>query len=363
MTYLDKIKTTNVINEVREELFKYLEKIKKKEKVIGIVLLGGVADSSYRRFLDKYSDIDIAIFLDVLQSDKSEDIKKFSLTNQKLIPEWLPEFSYDFPVNNELKLEINIHQLFLQYESKEQNLWSESKKEAYLYTGEIYYDPTNKISELIEKKTRFDLAHRKERIITLAGQKSWYIDINPLIQIERGYHLNAHQLLNKGLDNFIECLYLYNKKYRPHDKWLLEIAQDLEWTPNDFKEKLYQCYLIFGIDKEDILRRKLIINEMWSELLEVLNKEGLAKDPFYFTSIYIDPDRQALEYTIADKVSNKFENLEDNIINEIKSLINFNLPKNYESFKEKVYNKDFSEEENKYFKNSIKNLYEKRNNI
>lgn len=335
MKYIERIKTSNKIGKVRDFLIPYVKRICQKPGVKGVVLLGGVADTSYRGFVDEFSDIDLTIFLDVPESKNCNNIKEFTELNRELLPKWVPEFSFYLPIPqlDGFKMEINIHQLLYQYERKEETVWSDSKKEAYMYTSEIIYDPTGEIKRLIFDKTIMSSNQRWERIITLAGQKEWIIDINPLRQIHRGFIMNGHDLLNKGLDQFIECLYLFNWRYRPHNKWLLEMAQDLEWTPRNFRDKLQNAQLVLEYSEDDIKRRVEVIKELWEELLVKLYQEGLPNDPFYFTSVFIDEDRQVLKHTVADKVI-KEANIKDRLLaSQIKDFINYLLVENIEELR------------------------------
>src|SRR3989344_5104980 len=102
------MQTKNILKEIEKEIALFLKKLKKQYYIVGIVLLGGLGK---RKFLDEFSDIDLAIF--TLKKNVSDFPLPF-------------EFHYKPDGRN---LEFNIHQQVLEQE-EEKDSWNESKIEA-----------------------------------------------------------------------------------------------------------------------------------------------------------------------------------------------------------------------------------------
>lgn len=285
--YIDRIKTENIKENIRNRVLPYIERLKKLEFVEGIVLLGGLSNTKSRNFMDKFSDVDMAIFI----SGSRSGFNSFNM---------LPDFEFHIPFNNTL-LEVNVHQQFIE---DEKNLsWDEGKKEAYSYTSEIFFDRKGYVKLLISEKVKFDDTYRCSRLSIILSQYYWLVNINPLRQVERGYLLNSMDLLNTGLDLLIEGVYLYNRRYRPHPKWRIEVAKDLSWIPSDFEKSLYKSYITSSIDSNEILRRREVLNKMFSELEYQVLKDKLfgGLSPYEYACLYGYSDRQISTKSYANR--------------------------------------------------------------
>ena len=73
------IKSQNIKPIVRKRIDKFVQQLKEKPEIEGIVYLSGLANTEYKDFIDEFSDIDIGIFLNV---------------DREHLPNWLPPFSF-----------------------------------------------------------------------------------------------------------------------------------------------------------------------------------------------------------------------------------------------------------------------------
>lgn len=279
--YIDRIKTKNKKAVIRKRIMPYIQRLKGQDYVEGVVLLGGLSNTPNRNFMDKFSDVDMAIFIKGSRS-QFNGIDK------------LPDFEFHIPLDHEL-LEVNVHQQFM--EDEKEAFWDEGKKEAYTYTSEIIYDESGRVKELIDHKVAFDEKYRSLRLSIILSQYYWLVNINPLRQVERGYILNGMDLLNTGLDLLIEGIYLYNRRYRPHPKWRIEIAKDLAWTPTDFVENLKDAFTVSAINQKEILRRREVLTSMFSKLEAKVKEDKLFGElsPYEYACLYGYEDRQIAE--------------------------------------------------------------------
>lgn len=326
--YIDRIKTNNLLEDTRKAVWSFVEKLKEKNEVVGIVFLGGLAQTGCRRFIDYYSDIDLTIFLDIPQAEGYISSKKFARENQEILPRWLPEFQFDIQVNGEWK-EVNCHQLIIQIESNINRPWDESKKEAYLYDSEILYDDVEQtIKKLIESKCQWNEEESRKNLITVLSQIGWYGWINPFIQYNRGFPWHSHMLLNNAIELVIQAFYILHKKYRPHMKWRFEEAIDFIDEIEDFDNLVKDFLLIKNYSLEDIERRSDVIRKLYDVLEKEAVSEGFIErgmDPFYYASVYLDEERQLLHHTASDYFIKEHQELSSEVLKKCTSDINFNL--------------------------------------
>ena len=108
-------KTVNIKPHIEDLAYDFVERLKGKKEVEGVVLLGGLG---VRNFLDKHSDVDIAVFVDYKECEL------------KILPTWLPRFDFHVklpkPVDDIEDIEFNVHQQILSAEREHE--WDEGKK-------------------------------------------------------------------------------------------------------------------------------------------------------------------------------------------------------------------------------------------
>lgn len=293
------IKTRNIKPIIRERIRNFTKKLMQCPEIEGIVYLGGLANTEYKDFLDEFSDIDLGIFINCDRDN---------------IPEWLQPFSFYIPVKddkqNERMVEVNLHQQILNEE--EENEWSDTKREAYSYASEIVFDRNGRIEELIKEKTKMTLEHKKAYLAHLFSRIHWNVKINPTRAIERGFELNAEELLNQGVENMLELIFVYNDRYPPHPKWRLAMIENLPICPKDIKKRVVECMKIKDISKDDVMRRRKQILEIVAEIERKLKEENIfISDENYSDYEYFHwkPQKQLKETTIYDLIVSDFPQL------------------------------------------------------
>jgi len=293
--YIARIRTESRWPGARSAIIPFIERLAAHEETAGVVILGGLADSPHRRFVDSYSDLDLALFLSISEARGYTCSKQFWSDHPELLPLWLPSFQFDVAIDGALT-EVNCHQLVLEIEESPAVPWGLEKQEAYLNTGEVRYDPSGRIAHLIEQKSRD--AARMDRLITLASQLPWYGWVNPERQIGRGFPETGHLLVNRALEIILEILFLGNGHLAPHLKWRFEMAVDLPWLPGGFRARFSR---ILGV--RDLAARIAMGRALGEEILEHLKAEGLIpEDPFRYASLHLDRDRQLRPRTAADRL-------------------------------------------------------------
>lgn len=290
------IKTRNIKPMIRERVKEFTERLMKYPEVEGIVYLGGLANTDYKDFIDELSDIDLGIFIN---GERDE------------LPRWLQPFSFYIPVadgtGKENIMEVNLHQQVLS-EEKEAD-WSDTKREAYAYASEVVFDRNGEIESLIKEKTKLTSQHRKEFLAHLLSRINWNVKINPIKAIERGFVFNVEELLNQGMENMLDLIFVYNNKYPPHQKWKLAMIEYLQYCPENIKAKIAECMKIEDISAKDIMRRREAILEIVAEIEQKLSQEGIFKDKEDYSDyeyIHWKPQKQLKENTVYDTIIDMF---------------------------------------------------------
>lgn len=300
----------------------FIERLKQKTEVEGIVVLGGLGQRSY---VDLHSDIDVAIF--------------FSTKTASL--EWLPNFEFSVhlsePFNKNLaKLDFNVHQQELHQQQSEQ--WNQIKKDAYS-NGVIAYDRSGKVTKLIKQKTKYNRASETEILLIAISKLPPYIRINPKKQAQRGLFLVAHQLLNEGIDIIVEALFVLNQRFLPHDKWKLREVLSLTWLPSNFEHDLREGLLVKNFSLRDVDRRQVALGRVADQIsLKIVERLGDSELGLYGRACRTTLQRQYVKETFADKLLKKVEDLEKGIFTNLErkrvfGFINYTLIKNMSEFK------------------------------
>lgn len=294
------IKSQNIKPIVRKRIDKFVQQLKEKPEIEGIVYLSGLANTEYKDFIDEFSDIDIGIFLNV---------------DREHLPNWLPPFSFYIVITdhngNDKIMEVNLHQKI--YEEEKNSQWHDYKKEFYKYASEIVFDRHGKIEKLIKEKTVFTEAYRKLLLSHLLSRIYWTVEVNSLNATKRGLIFNAEDLLNQGLNHMTDLLFVYDKKFPPAAKWKNSLLGNLDFAPDNLEERIKKCFIINEITENDVLRRRNEILSITKEIEKKVFEEGLFKSVEDYTEYeyknWSVQQKQLKDKTQYDIVASNFANI------------------------------------------------------
>jgi hypothetical protein len=202
------------------------------EDTIGIVFLGGIA----RNYFDKYSDIDIAIFKDI-------DSEKVDIAYHTIDGFEIQTFISGY--NNELSIK-----------------WDMSKRWAYS-NNIVFYEKENQIGNLLKQKVSLTKDERNWMMISGITLSEWYCNRLLDLWINRGDILNAHYLINEGINQYFCALFALNNELVADFKWRIFCATQLPNKPNDFEEKLVSLMIMKENTIEDLNRRRQVFLNLW----------------------------------------------------------------------------------------------------
>ena len=308
-----KFKTKNILEDATFLANKLKKELIKKEGVEGIVFLGGLGK---RQFIDKYSDLDIGVFL-----NSSYDLR------------FLPMFEFHVKYKGKF-YEFNIHQQL--YEEVKNVEWTFPKKEAYLGCS-IVYDKFGRIEPLIKTKVNIDLIKIYDRLNWIISQYHWRVQTHSISMLKREMYDSAHFIINNGINILVEGIYLLNNEYMPHKKWQLIKLRELHILPKSIKN-LEDAILVKEYSSKDILRRIKKLDRIFIDLKDLVSKKynSFPKDSYKFSIKYLD-EKQIQKKSDTEKFALRFKNdLSEEEFKELNGFINLNLITNKEELIEKI---------------------------
>jgi hypothetical protein len=211
--------------------------------IVGIVFLGAIV----RGYFDRSADIDIAIFKK--QSSKVSLANKFTKIDDFEVQCWLSD-----------------------YESELENPWDMSKRWTYSQ-GQIYFDPSHRISQLIKAKVPLNPEEKRWLMMSGLTLSEWYINRLTHLWIERGNIISAHHMFDQGLNYFYEMLFGLNNQLVADMKWRYYCVERLKRLPHNFNEKIKETMLLHSFSIEELERRKESFMEIWREMKPIIEEE------------------------------------------------------------------------------------------
>lgn len=203
-----------------------------RDDVVGIVFLGAIA----RGYFDHLADIDIAIFKEQTSEISLEN--KFLMINDLEVQCWLSD-----------------------YENELTTPWDMSKRWTYP-GGQIYFDPSEKISQLLKEKVPLKPEEKRWLMISGLTHSEWYSNRLTDLWIVRGDIISAHRMFDQGLNYFFDMLFGLNNQLVADMKWRYYCAKQLERLPHNFQERIKDTMILHSVSMEELERRKKAFMDM-----------------------------------------------------------------------------------------------------
>lgn len=234
--YVD-LQTLNWIDTKRMALERLLEQLVKLDGIIGILLDGGLS----RGYADELSEIDIVLFLD-------EDGYARHQNAAFPIAEGITVIDGEL---FDVKLVLFEEELTRPYDSVA--MWD-------LSYAEVLYDPEKKLAGLIAEKLQPVDAGQAAGYMFDAW---WHYRLAGDIWLKRQDAAQGHFVLNNAVEPLLGALFLCNREYIPHDKWLVHMSRTLEWTPDDWDACLNGMFSAEGASLQSLASRQAQIDSVW----------------------------------------------------------------------------------------------------
>jgi predicted nucleotidyltransferase len=248
--HMMKLKGKNQIAKFRQVAERLASDIASHEGVAGIVFLGGLV----RGFADRFSDLDMTVFLDREDKRLKAQIYKISSDEAK---------------RSGVEVDLMIHCLgnFRRWKWDEADRWELSK-------AEIVYDPKGEIRKVFDEKLTLPKDLWTRRIAVYAEYLKWYAcppkrGIGTIAEswIERGDLVSAHYCLSYPLDLLIRLVFALNKEFLAPPKWRIHYSYNLKWLPTDYRRLVEEAMIVKSLSIKDFSRRLEVIQKLWNNML------------------------------------------------------------------------------------------------
>jgi len=257
---MDRLKGENQIERFRHVAERLASKISSYEGVTGIVFIGGLV----RGFVDKFSDLDIIVFI----NRKDEQLKK------RVHGVGLE----DEGKHSRIDIDLEIHFL----EDFKRWRWDEVDKWEFSH-AEIVFDSEGDVKNLFREKLRLPKNFWIRRIAICAEYLKWYScppkeDVGTVAEawIERGDIVAAHYCLNYAVELLVRMIFALNKEFLPAPKWRMFYSYSLKWLPKDYRKLIGGAMCVGSFSKKDFNRRLKVLRELWREIvLKIKDETGL----------------------------------------------------------------------------------------
>jgi predicted nucleotidyltransferase len=213
------------------------------DDVVGIVFLGAIV----RGYFDQFADIDIAII--TKKGSKLSIPDKFTTIEDIEVQVWLSD-----------------------YESEQSIPWDMAKRWTYSQSR-IYFDPQNKILQLLKERVPLKPEERKWLMMSGLTLSEWYVNRLTKLWVERGNIISAHHMIDQGLIYFFDMLFGLNDELVADMKWRYYCVEQLERLPHDFQERIKAIMVLHSLTTEELERRKSSFMEIWREMQPMVEAE------------------------------------------------------------------------------------------
>ena len=235
------ISATNHITTLRHHLNEMLPRFIALPGVVGLTLNGGLS----RGYADHLSEIDVTFYLtpDALkawQQGKSPIALGITMLDGQL---------YD------VKIVDYLHEQERQWDDVA--LWDASY-------AEILYDPNDILHDLYAAKLSQPPDPGQSEGLMMGCW--WHFELAGEIWIHRGDGVQGHQMLNAAVMALVQALFVANREYIPHEKWLLHMSRTLAWTPAEWESRLRLVMSTGDMTVESLRVRQGLIRELWEEI-------------------------------------------------------------------------------------------------
>jgi predicted nucleotidyltransferase len=251
-----KLKGENQIRKFRQVAEGLVSKICSFEGVAGIVFIGGLV----RGFADKFSDVDIIVFLSRRDEQVRRRIRGLGVDEQRRL-------------GVDVDLEVHFLEDFERWKWDEVDKWEFSR-------AEIVFDPKGEVKKVFGAKLRVPKDFWIKRIVICGEYVKWYCcppksDVGTVAEcwIERGDLVAAHYCLNYAVDLLVRVVFALNREFLPAPKWRIFYSYGLKWLPGNYKRLLGEALLVKSFSVKDFKRRLGAVRELWCGILPKIREE------------------------------------------------------------------------------------------
>jgi len=253
---MPKLKGKNQVRRFRRVAEGLVSKISSFEGVAGIVFIGGLV----RGFADRFSDVDIIVFLSRRDERLKRRIRGLGVDVQRRL-------------GIDVDLEVHFLEDFRRWKWDEVDRWEFSR-------AEIVFDPKGEVKKIFKEKLRVRKGFWVRRIVVCGEYLKWYCcppkrDVGTVAEcwVERGDLVSAHYCLTYGVDLLVRIVFALNREFLPAPKWRIFYSYELKWLPENHRRFLGEAMLVKSFSVKEFRRRLEAIRKLWCEMLPKIREE------------------------------------------------------------------------------------------
>jgi len=253
---MPKLKGKNQVRRFRRVAEGLVSKISSFEGVAGIVFIGGLV----RGFADRFSDVDIIVFLSRRDERLKRRIRGLGVDVQRRL-------------GIDVDLEVHFLEDFRRWKWDEVDRWEFSR-------AEIVFDPKGEVKKIFKEKLRVRKGFWVRRIVVCGEYLKWYCcppkgDVGSVAEcwVERGDLVSAHYCLTYGVDLLVRIVFALNREFLPAPKWRIFYSYELKWLPENHRRLLGEAMLVKSFSVKEFRRRLEAIRKLWCEMLPKIREE------------------------------------------------------------------------------------------
>jgi len=253
---MPKLKGKNQVRRFRRVAEGLVSKISSFEGVAGIVFIGGLV----RGFADRFSDVDIIVFLSRRDERLKRRIRGLGVDVQRRL-------------GIDVDLEVHFLEDFRRWKWDEVDRWEFSR-------AEIVFDPKGEVKKIFKEKLRVRKGFWVRRIVVCGEYLKWYCcppkgDVGTVAEcwVERGDLVSAHYCLTYGVDLLVRIVFALNREFLPAPKWRIFYSYELKWLPENHRRLLGEAMLVKSFSVKEFRRRLEAIRKLWCEMLPKIREE------------------------------------------------------------------------------------------
>jgi predicted nucleotidyltransferase len=231
-------------------------KIGSFEGVSGIVFMGALT----RGFADKYSDVDVIVFL----GERDESLREI-----------IGKIGSDEHRRSGVDVDLEVHFL----EDFRARKWDEIARWDFSHAS-IVFDREGELQKLLRTKLTVPSSFWLKRVVVYGEYVGWYCcspnenaETLADIWVDRGDLVSAHYCLNYALTLLIRIIFALNREFLPPPKWEIFYSHSLKWLPLNYEKLVGEALTIKSLSKHDLDRRLRAVRELWREILPKLREE------------------------------------------------------------------------------------------
>jgi predicted nucleotidyltransferase len=253
---MDKLKGKNEIGRFKQIAEKLCSQLSSIEGVVGIVFMGGLA----RGFADRFSDVDIDVYLSKKDRKSRETIRKMGADEQK-----------------RSGIDVDLSTYFIDEFGKRR--WTEIERWDYSHAL-IVHDLKGEVRRIFDWKLAVSRDFWVKRIATCAEYLKWYCcspaeNVGTMAEawVERGDFASAHYCLTYAVDVLLRVIFALNREFVPPQKWRIFYSYILKWLPSNYEELLREAMVIKEFSTSDLERRLKAIRKIWRGTVPKIEEE------------------------------------------------------------------------------------------